>query len=74
MTRAHGGATCPHLTTPLYCVCREQGHDPALGCLVPIQLSAQPASVEGDGLFERCQLVELRVSPDPAVEAFRTSA
>lgn len=37
---------CPHLTTPLYCICREQGHDPAGGCLVSI--SVVPRAISGD--------------------------
>lgn len=73
MNRSHAATTCPHLTTPLYCVCREQGHDPAAGCLVPAQLSVRPAA-SGESSLARIPLVEIVVPRDPAVEAWRTSA
>ena len=74
MNRSHAGAACPHLTTSLYCVCREQGHDPARGCLVPAQLSARPAPAGGESQLDRICLVEVIVSRDPALEKWRTSA
>lgn len=74
MNRSHASVTCPHLTTPLYCVCREQGHDPAAGCLVPAQLSVRPAAAGCDSRLDRIPLVEIVVHRDPAVEAWRTSA
>lgn len=63
MTRLHGDASCPHLTTPLYCVCREQGHDPATGCLLSIELPGGPDQTDGDSADERAPMVELSRSP-----------
>lgn len=74
MIRTHGDATCPHLTTSLYCVCREQGHNPARGCLAPIHLSVRPAQIDGDTLCDCCHFVELDVPREPATEVWRSSA
>ena len=74
MIRSEARATCPHLTTPLYCVCREQGHDPARGCLVPSHLSARPLVTDFRTRLERCGLVEIVVSVDTTTGDVLSSA
>lgn len=68
LSHEHANRFCPHLTTPLYCICREQGYDPVLGCAVSVRGCVRSASDHDDPVTESSGQTVLSIMNDLADE------